>query len=224
MKEEELADWLQVTAGDVSEFSSPTFTHVHDPTVNLSTISPQDILSYPVSTPMSATLMSPFIDDDSTSYEVSPLFTGDDTIADGHWPSLFPEESPSDAFGTPYEQNMDADIDAILNSGTLEDPRGEDSVSPSASPHSGTPSSKSGRKGSVTGAGVRKRSAPLPPIVVEDPTDHVAIKRARNTLAARKSREKKVKKMEEMELQIEELKDQVEHWKRMYLLKGRVST
>jgi len=166
--------------------------------------------------------MSPFLDDDS-SYEVSPLFQADDSAVNGadHWPSLFPE-APFEP--SPFEPNMDAEIEAIIGGGSDDHSNLDSSVSPSASPHArslGSGTSHTARKGSVTGAGVRKRSAPLPPIVVEDPSDHVAIKRARNTLAARKSREKKVKRMEEMEAQIEDLKAQVEHWKRLCMVKGR---
>lgn len=217
--EKDYADWLQVTGGgDGSEFSSPNFTHIHDPSVDLNTVSPQDVFAFPVSTPMSS-LMSPFLDDDS-SYEVSPLFQNDDSAVNGvdHWPSLFPEVTP-----LPLD-NMDAEIEAIIGGGSDDHSGLDSSVSPSASPHArnlGSGSNNSGRKSSLTGAGVRKRSAPLPPIVVEDPSDHVAIKRARNTLAARKSREKKVKRMEEMEAQIEDLKAQVEHWKRLCMMKGR---
>ncbi|KAF8418030.1 hypothetical protein EV426DRAFT_681226, partial [Tirmania nivea] len=218
----ELNDWLQVTGGgDGSDFSSPNFTHIHDPSIDLSTVSPQDVFAFPVSTPMSS-LMSPFLDDDS-SYEVSPLFQSDDSAVNGvdHWPSLFPECTPLQP--SPFEPNMDAEIEAIIGSGSDDHSNLDSSVSPSASPHAralGSGISNTTRKGSVTGAGVRKRTAPLPPIVV-DPSDHVAIKRARNTLAARKSREKKLKRMEEMEAQIEDLKSQVEHWKRLCMLKGR---
>lgn len=216
--EKEFSDWLQVTGGgDGSEFSSPNFTHIHDPSIDLNTVSPQDVFTFPVSTPMSS-LMSPFLDDDS-SYEVSPLFQSDDSAVNGvdHWPSLFPDApQPS-----PFEHNMDAEIEAIIGGGSDDHSNLDSSVSPSASPHARSGTSNTARKGSVTGAGIRKRSAPLPPIVVEDPSDHVAIKRARNTLAARKSREKKVKKMEEMEAQIEDLKAQVEHWKHLCMLKSR---
>lgn len=219
MKDEDLADWLQVNAGDGSEFSSPSFPHIHDPSINLNTVSPQDIFSFnSVATPMSS-LMSPFLDDDS-SYEVSPLFPTDDVAAPGDWPSLFPDASP---LGEP---NMDADIEAILGQASEDHSNLDSSVSPSASPAlrsiGAGATSANVRKGSITGAGVRKRSTPLPPIVVEDPSDHIAVKRARNTLAARKSREKKVKKMEEMEAQIEDLKAQVEHWKRQCQARGRV--
>lgn len=54
-----------------------------------------------------------------------------------------------------------------------------------------------------------KRDKPLPPITV-DVEDSVALKRARNTAAARKSREKKV---EAHEAELASLKAQVEHWK-----------
>ncbi|TGZ76280.1 hypothetical protein EX30DRAFT_258254 [Ascodesmis nigricans] len=87
--------------------------------------------------------------------------------------------------------------------------------SPSTSPRFRSPSTSSKRSSMC---GVRKRSQPLPPIVVEDPSDTVAMKRARNTLAARKSRAKKAEKMEDMARTIEQLEAQVEHWKNMYLL------
>lgn len=221
MKEEELNDWLQI-AGVGSEFSSPAFTHIHDPTVNLGTVSPQDIFaSLPGSTPMSATFMSPFLDDDS-SFEGTPIFGADGISGTEEWPSLFPDENPGvKVHESPFEAPMDDfEIDKILSAADDHlNQAAATSVSPSASPSAGR-GSISGRKSSLTGAGVRKRVAPLPPIVVEDINDTVAVKRARNTLAARKSREKKVKKMEEMEIQIEELKQQVEYWKQRAIMKG----
>jgi len=47
----------------------------------------------------------------------------------------------------------------------------------------------------------RKRVPRVPPIIVDDPNDTVAMKRARNTLAARKSRLKRLQKLEEAEEQ-----------------------
>ncbi|KFZ11289.1 hypothetical protein V502_07623 [Pseudogymnoascus sp. VKM F-4520 (FW-2644)] len=52
----------------------------------------------------------------------------------------------------------------------------------------GSPHSKAAS--AAAGISARKHNQPLPPIVVEDPNDTVAIKRARNTLAARKSRQR----------------------------------
>ena len=207
MKDEDFADLFAVNGDGGSEFSSPNFPHIHDPTVNLNTVSLQDIYQYPPgSTPMSA-LLSPF--DDDTSYETSPLFASDDnSLGAEKWTSLF--EPTND--GSPFEPNMEVEIAAILNAEPLEG----DSSSASASASPATRNIGSGSGTLRKGAGVRKRSTPLPDIVVADLNDHVAVKRARNTLAARKSREKRVKKMEEMEVQIEELKGEVEHWKRLY--------
>jgi len=81
---------------------------------------------------------------------------------------------------------------------------------PETSPHFHS-TSKDQKRSSTSG--IRKRSTPLPPIVVEDPLDTVAMRRARNTLAARKSRAKKAEKMDEMEDMIKRLKAEAEHWK-----------
>jgi hypothetical protein len=72
----------------------------------------------------------------------------------------------------------------------------------------------------VSGVGSRRRDKPLPPIIVEDPHDVVAMKRARNTLAARKSRERKVQKFDELEEKIAKLEAERDHWKRIALGRG----
>jgi hypothetical protein len=51
---------------------------------------------------------------------------------------------------------------------------------------------------SVLSAASRKREKPLPPIIVEDPNDTIAMKRARNTLAARESRQRKMEQFEKL--------------------------
>ena len=77
--------------------------------------------------------------------------------------------------------------------------------SPGASPRSG----RSGRHSSVSGVKARNRDKPLPPIVY-DASDPVAVKRARNTEAARKSRARKLELQESMERRIAELEKQLE--------------
>jgi len=73
-------------------------------------------------------------------------------------------------------------------------------------------------------AGVKRRTdKQLPPIVVEDPSDTVAMKRARNTLAARKSRQRKTQKMEEYEDKIEKLEAERDHWKTIALRRSGAS-
>jgi len=152
-------------------------------------------------------------DSPSESYDTSPLFNGDDVSSDGQWYSLFPETNPDpeDSVVSPSIPNL-PQPDALAGDppGCLDEEHGEGLDSPSTSPRYRSQSVSTQRRSATSG--VRKR-APLPPIVVEDPSDTVAMKRARNTLAARKSRAKKLERMEEMEAQIEELKAEVELWK-----------
>lgn len=165
-----------------------------------STISPSDIHMNPhmngFTSPYSALIDSP------DGYDTSPLFGADD-VSDT-WYSLFPEETPESE-----ESGSVAASTKKQHTGDGASPTSTDS--PDTSPRF----RGSSQKRSST-SGVRKRPTKLPPIVVEDPTDVVALKRARNTLAARKSRAKKAEKMEDMEATIEDLKAQVEHWKAMY--------
>lgn len=51
----------------------------------------------------------------------------------------------------------------------------------------------------------KPRQAPLSPIVVEEGADSVAVKRARNTEAARRSRARKMERMSQLEDRVEEL-------------------
>uniref|UniRef100_A0A060T7H6 ARAD1C28270p n=1 Tax=Blastobotrys adeninivorans TaxID=409370 RepID=A0A060T7H6_BLAAD len=51
----------------------------------------------------------------------------------------------------------------------------------------------------------KPRSTPLTPVVVEDDADSVAVKRARNTEAARRSRARKMERMSQLEAKVKEL-------------------
>lgn len=74
-------------------------------------------------------------------------------------------------------------------------------------------------------SGVKLSSTPIPrkraklheSISIEDPNDAVAIKRARNTLAARKSRQRKMQRLWELEEEICRLKSERDHWKEIAL-------
>jgi hypothetical protein len=75
------------------------------------------------------------------------------------------------------------------------------------------------RHSSVAGVQSRKRDKPLPPIMV-DQADPVALKRARNTAAARKSRAKKVEERDGFEeaiaalqARVAELEAERDQWK-----------
>ncbi|CAZ82132.1 unnamed protein product [Tuber melanosporum] len=205
-------EWFSTDYQGLPSDFSP-LTGVHDtssPSIG-PTVSPQELLMNPPTSTATTNLASPLslFDSPSESYDTSPLFNGDDVSSDGQWFSLFPETNPDpeDSVVSPTMPNMpQPDCSGDLP-GRL-DEEGPDS--PSTSPRYRSQSVSTQRRSATSG--VRKR-APLPPIVVEDPSDTVAMKRARNTLAARKSRAKKLERMEEMEAQIEELKAEVELWK-----------
>lgn len=210
-----------------SEFSSPQFTAAHDfsvPTVG-PTISPQELLMNPPASAATTHLTSPlsFFDSPTDSYDTSPLFAPDDISPDGGWYSLFPEAGPDaedSSVSPPVPDQQQQENSSAMGAGYSDDDILDQSGdSPSTSPRFRSTSSGPNQRRSQT-SGIRKRG-PLPPIVVEDPSDTVAMKRARNTLAARKSRAKKLERMEEMEVQIEELKAQVEHWKNLAMQSNR---
>lgn len=174
------------------------------------TVSPKDLFndSVPPSTAFTnlTTPGSTFLDTPADDYEASPLF--DSMAADNEWFSLFP-----DAEANAPSMKRTSSTHILVHPGGEGNPRKRSSTqaSPTFSPivkHS-----------DVAGVAGRKRDKPLPPIVV-DTADPVALKRARNTAAARKSRAKKVMEKDDLEGQISELRSQVEYWKAKALAHG----
>ncbi|KAI9814460.1 MAG: hypothetical protein M1827_003316 [Pycnora praestabilis] len=208
-----------------SDFSSPHFTTINDPTASddfssPATISPKDLIRDPLASVPPSTaftnLTSPSIfesPDITDSFETSPLFNNADTdLTGGQWYSLFPGANGENVESPPVPTEEIFDSSALASAMSLTNARRRSS--PGESPLGG----HNGRKhSSISGVNARKRDKPLPPIVVEDPNDTTAMKRARNTAAARKSRQKKVEKFEELEKYIEDLEGQVEHWKNIAL-------
>ena len=121
------------------------------------------------------------------------------------WSSLFPDS-----------HDMPEDFDMTLATFAQEKagkPRPSTASVSAASPESYTDGDASSPKAK------NKRNLPEPKF---DPADPVAVKRARNTMAARKSRRRKVEKQEQMEDRIRELEamlakseKDVEYWKAM---------
>ena len=185
---------------------------------NPQTVSPKDIfsdtMSAPpsgaytnISTPGTYSLESPYLHM-VTSNETSPAFQDDELDGDDEtkkWPSLFPEEPSFDDSFTPA-----ARVASQVFEVPVAPPMSRNQSSPGQSSARG---SNQGRHSSISGVNPRKRDKPLPPITVEDPTDTVAVKRARNTAAARKSRQKKMEKFDELEEVIKGLQEDVEYWK-----------
>jgi len=227
----DLEDFTAFEGGASTAYSSPAHPAVFDlgssVGTNLATISPQDLLihepfmSAPNSTALTA-LTSPSIYNESPdfceSYDVSPNFgSGDfDGVNGGEWFPLFPEATAQPSVPAPPNEPLKAELSPATASEELE------GASPSINGHrrKSSTSSPTGRHSSVAGVNSRRRDKPLPPIIVEDPSDVVAMKRARNTLAARKSRERKAQRLDELEEKIEKLVAERDHWRNLALAHG----
>ncbi|KAK9366532.1 hypothetical protein V1509DRAFT_246858 [Lipomyces kononenkoae] len=201
-----------------SVLSTPQFT----------TISPDDIFANPPSIdPASSLLTSPF-DSPNDVFEASPMFDPRDIGNPDQWSSLFGDVShpiPPPPAPAPLSDSI-VPTSADTGRRRFSSRSTSVSVSPSESPFPEGQEDRSeftdgvivSADGSVVGISERKRKRvtsqsysrrprvePLPPIVVDDAEDSVAVKRARNTLAARRSRERKMLRLTDLEKQVDEL-------------------
>ncbi|KAM0269848.1 hypothetical protein ACHAQH_009624 [Verticillium albo-atrum] len=211
----DLEDFTGFEGGASTAFSSPGAPSVFDMpggSHHVGTVSPQDLLiqdpymSAPNSTAFTAlTSPSPFESPEFVEgYDVSPNFggSGEFDAASSQWFSLFPDQNSTMDSSITEQSPVDQALDDVVTSSPCRKP-------------SGSPAS--GRHSSVAGVNPRKRDKPLPPIVVDNPDDIVAMKRARNTLAARKSRERKMQRFEDLEEKIRKLEAERDHWKTIAL-------
>lgn len=209
---------------ELTKFES--FNHPAPAYDSVQTISPKDIMVDTLSAPPSTTytnLTTPgtsYIDSPlfiATSTDTSPLFGHENLGADAdNWAPLFNDDN---------NQHVAPDVsyDEIEDS-----PTSNAYVAPMMSRHDSSPgqsssrSSHQGRHSFASGVNPRRRDKPLPAITIDDPHDTVAIKRARNTMAARKSRQKRVERNEELEQKVRELEIKVDYWKQIALSRGHV--
>ncbi|EKG19476.1 Basic-leucine zipper (bZIP) transcription factor [Macrophomina phaseolina MS6] len=228
-------DTLNMVDFDWDTYNSASgFTSINDSMVGsigtAATVSPKDIFNDPLASapPSSAftNLTSPSINESpyiGDSYDTSPTF-GDGDLSANNWYSLFPEEDKPAATADSLQR-------------TVSNQSFTQSSSSNSSPKPVVLDAASRRKSSTNSpavltqnAGVskpRRRKGPLPPITVTDPSDKVALKRARNTLAARESRQRKYEHVQELEKRIAELEeeqkkasDEAEKWKNIALSLG----
>jgi len=154
---------------------------------------------------------------DFDNYETSPMFANHDLEldigGDDAWFPLFPDAN----HGVDETKVVDSANDSPSGDSPLEPAEEIEVQERLRKGRSASKSSPTNKHSSVSGVSSRKRDKPLPPIVVEDPNDTIAMKRARNTLAARKSRQKKMEKVEELQGRIAELEQERDHWKRLAL-------
>lgn len=199
------------------------FTAVNDSGVtgqSTGTISPKDLMmdaSAPPSTSFTDLSTPSFESPGLFSNDTSPMFPVDQELGPGHeeWDSLFPV---NDSFAPPMDEITVA-LTAAVKTAPPASPMIRNPSSPGYSPNSDSVKAKN--YSSVAGVNSRRREKPLPPIKV-DSSDPVAVKRARNTEAARKSRARKVEKNDAMERRIADLEKSLEeaqksaaYWQRL---------
>ncbi|KAF2496328.1 hypothetical protein BU16DRAFT_526826 [Lophium mytilinum] len=215
------------TSADMWDFSPSTFTPVNDVSAagSTRTVSPKDIFQDPLaSAPPSAAFTnltspdigdSPFITD---SYDTSPLYNGEsDLQGSDAWFTLFPESNDKNSQPTsnPLERTASSNSMARSSSSSTNSPVILDGSHRRKSSVQGSPATHS----AANGVKARRRKGPLPPIAV-DPLDKVALKRARNTLAARDSRQRKFDHVSTLEKKNAELESELEKWKSIAFAHG----
>ncbi|KAK2049176.1 bZIP transcription factor [Colletotrichum somersetense] len=197
----DLDDFTGFEGGASTTYSSPAMPSVFDlggstsGASNLGTVSPQDLLihepfmSAPNSTALTA-LTSPSVYNESPdfndSYDVSPNFgTGDfgagdfDSGSGDSWFPLFPQEpTPASKDVVTNKHQQQVEQSPATNADDLEVVEFSSSSGHRKSANSSP--SGSARHSSVSGVNSRRRDKPLPPIIVEDPNDTVAMKRRRS--------------------------------------------
>nr|OQO20423.1 hypothetical protein B0A51_11164 [Rachicladosporium sp. CCFEE 5018] len=171
------------------------------------TVSPKDLLNGGDSVPPSTAFTnlttpgSTYLDTPD-SYQASPLFSDD--------------LSNSFDFGGVSNANFFPELDTLMAAPPMERTISSSSaaqivVHPGGPSHvrkrssaTNSPALFHARPSSVAGVAAKKRDKPLPPIMVDE-NDSIALKRARNTAAARKSRAKKVEERDVLEGRIADL-------------------
>jgi general control protein GCN4 len=209
-------------SGDFSwDQTVPTnFTAINTGASSTQTVSPKDIFgdnlgSAPPSTAFT-NLTSPDINESPymDSYETSPLFQESNELGgdSANWFSLFPESN--DRSAVPMERTVSNLSLGGQTSSSGNSPLIMDSSNRRKSSHANSPlGGGHNRQSSVTGVNKqRRRKGPLPPIEV-DPADKTALKRARNTLAARDSRQRKLDHVSTLERRIAELEEREQQFR-----------
>lgn len=197
--------------------------------VHSTTISPKDVFN-PDSVPPSTSFTnlttpgSTYLDTPDDSFETSPLYSAADSSK--YWPPLFGDDEDATATTTGGSFAATSSVAPQMTRTTSTSSGNQILIHPGGEPvqaqqrkRSSTGASPAtfgstaaAKHSAVAGVGARKRDKPLPPILVDE-NDAVALKRAKNTAAARKSRAKKVEEHDKLLGEIADLKAEVEYWK-----------
>lgn len=148
-----------------------------------STISPIELLNMTADDVLSSNLSSPMFQD----LELEPQ----------NWASLFEDDSsPSPSSVSGYVESPEIKKEDV--------PKRPLDAPESSGPKRKKTSSKVDKLGCVA-YNRKQRAVPLNPIVIPNDADNAAVKRAKNTEAARRSRARKMERMNQLELKVEEL-------------------
>lgn len=203
------------------DFSISTFMAINDPAsshmpAKPQTVSPQDIwMENPSAPPSSA--MTYISTPGFSDYDSPHVAHSNDTSPAMHHENFDDDYETTKNFFAPLPGLDDLEDSKLSIRSRMESMGPPGSCYQSSPAQSSSRGSNSGRHSSIAGVNARKRDKPLPDITVDDPSDTIALKRARNTAAARKSRAKKMERMEDMAATIEKLEQEVERWKSIAL-------
>lgn len=176
------------------------------------TISPKDLMmdaSAPPSTCFTDLSTPSFESPGYFSQDTSPMFPTDMEFPPGHeeWDPLFPTND-NDAFSAALD-STNLEVAAAMPPPKAPVPQSPVVRQASISSPAPSPAPRgSAKPSSVAGVNARQRK-PLPVIKI-DTTDPVALKRARNTEAARKSRARKMQRTDDLEQRIADLESSLE--------------
>lgn len=191
-----------------SHYSTMNNLSSHTSSTSLQTASPHDIFYTPsappsaafsnLTTPETRFLDSPnvYLYDDSETHNIEdldPSFTLFGDVPDFFNREAMKQQSTMQNLSQAYTIESPSAIDALEDA-----PEMSRTTSSTGKPSSR--SSQQGRQSSTSGVSKRRAKSDLPPITVQNPNDVIAIKRARNTMAARKSRDRRATHIDELEI------------------------
>ncbi|KAF1989381.1 hypothetical protein K402DRAFT_402031 [Aulographum hederae CBS 113979] len=187
------------------------------------TVSPKDVFNgdFFGSAPQTSASAFTNITTPDTTYDTSPLFENNgDLSATDNWFPLFPTEPTGHGLANDHASAN------VMTRNVSQQSLGDASVSSnspltlSASMHRSTSSNDNSPltfPASISKS--RRRKGPLPEIK-PDPSDKVAVKRARNTLAARESRARKLSHVQTLEARLADAEAERDAWRRMAMDRG----
>jgi len=215
--------------GDDVSNDSPLFGVESNPLADLTgglsnsfdgqTVSPADVSrnsSFVGSVPNSAAmtnLTSPDINFASpyqdSLYETSPMYGSNGLEDTSGWYSLFPDATPSGTVAPTAMQRTGSHQSQTASSNDSPLVMGTNTVDKSPREGKRSPTGNGHRRQSSGVSKPRRRPGPLKTIEDYDTGDKAAMKRARNTMAARVSRQRKVEHIDHLEAEVSHLRNRL---------------